>query len=85
MMNKLVSAIGMTLVAGCLSAAAVAQSHDPVSEPTTHADKKAAKAQAKADHKTSVAQAKADKQQTDAQADADKATADAKVKDAKKE
>ena len=84
-MNKLVSTIGIALVAGCLSAAAVAQSHDPVSEPTTHADKKAAKAQAKADHKTSVAQAKADKERADAQADADKSTADAKEKDAKKE
>ncbi|MFL9872727.1 hypothetical protein [Paraburkholderia megapolitana] len=84
-MNKLISTLGVALVAGCLSAVAVAQSHDPVSEPTTHADKKAAKAQAKADHKTSVAQAKADKQQADAQADADKATADAKEKDAKKE
>lgn len=84
-MNKLISTFGVALVAGCLSAAAIAQSHDPVSEPTTHADKKAAKAQAKADHKTSVAQAKADKQQADAQADADKATADAKEKDAKKE
>jgi hypothetical protein len=85
--NALVAA----LVAGCLSTgisvAAFGQttpSHDPVSEPVTHADNKAVKEQSKADKKAAVAQAKADQKKTDAQSDADKAAADARVKDAKK-
>jgi hypothetical protein len=80
------------LVAGCLSAgmpaaafAQTAPSRDPVSEPVTHADSKAAKEQSKADKKAAVAQAKAYRKKTDAQSDADKAAADARVKDAKKQ
>ncbi len=85
-MNMNMSSLFAVLIAGCLSTAASAQTaptHDPVSEPVTHADSKAAKEQAKANKKASVAQAKADKQKADAQSDADQAAADAKVKDAK--
>jgi hypothetical protein len=72
------------LIGSSVTGLAVAQtSHDPATEPMTHADSKAAKAQAKADKKADIAQAKADKKKADAQADADKANADAKVKDAK--
>jgi hypothetical protein len=73
------------LIAGCLSSAVFAQTSDPATAPATHADKKAAKEQAKADKKAAVAQAKADKTKTDAQADADKASADANLKDTKKQ
>ncbi|MGF6239141.1 regulator of protease activity HflC (stomatin/prohibitin superfamily) [Paraburkholderia sp. GAS38] len=79
-MNRIYAA----LIAGCLSSVALAQTTDPSAAPT-HADKKAAKAQAKANKKSDVAQAKADKSKTEAQTDADKAAADAKEKDAKKE
>ncbi|MGF7132510.1 regulator of protease activity HflC (stomatin/prohibitin superfamily) [Paraburkholderia sp. EB58] len=82
-MNKPMNRIYAALIAGCLSSVALAQTN-PSAEPT-HADKKAAKAQAKADKKSDVAQAKADKSRTEAQTDADKAAADAKEKDAKKE
>jgi hypothetical protein len=81
--RKTLSALGAALIAGSMTTLAVAQTHDPATEPMTHADSKAAKAQAKADKKADVAQAKADKKKTEAQADADKANADAKVKDAK--
>jgi membrane protein involved in colicin uptake len=74
------------LIAGSVSTFALAQtSHDPASEPVTHADNKAAKEQAKANKKAAVAQAKADREKADAQSDADKAAADARVKDAKKQ
>ncbi|CAB3749186.1 hypothetical protein [Paraburkholderia solisilvae] len=74
------------LIAGSVSTFAFAQTtHDPATEPTTHADSKAAKEQAKANKKSAVAQAKADKEKADAQSDADKAAADARVKDAKKQ
>lgn len=84
---KNINRLSAALIAGCLSTIAFAQtapSHDPVSEPVTHADNKAAKEQAKADKKASVAQAKADKEKSEAQSDADKAAADARLKDAKK-
>jgi len=81
--SKTVSALCAALIAGGMTTLAVAQTHDPATEPMTHADSKAAKAQAKADKKAEVAQAKADKKKAEAQADADKANADAKVKDAK--
>jgi hypothetical protein len=80
-MNKQIYA---ALIAGCLSTAVFAQTNDTSAAPT-HADKKAAKEQAKANKKSDVAQAKADKSKTDAQADADKSAADAREKDAKKE
>jgi hypothetical protein len=74
------------LIVGGVSTFAFAQtSHDPATDPTTHADQKAAKQQAKANKKAAVAQAKADKEKADAQSDADKAAADARVKDAKKQ
>ena len=80
--NRLLAA----LIAGSVSTFAFAQtSHDPASEPMTHADNKAAKEQAKANKKSAVAQAKADREKADAQSDADKAAADARVKDAKKQ
>jgi hypothetical protein len=69
----------MTIATG----AAAQTNNDPNAAPPTHADKKAAKEQAKADKKADIAQAKADKKKTDAQADADKEKADARVKDAK--
>ncbi|TXC89131.1 hypothetical protein FRZ40_06785 [Paraburkholderia azotifigens] len=81
--SKAMSALCAALMAGSMSTLAVAQTHDPASEPMTHADSKAAKEQAKANKKADVAQAKADRKKTEAQADADKANADAKVKDAK--
>jgi hypothetical protein len=83
-MNQLSAA----LIAGCLSTIVFAQTapaHDPVSEPVTHADSKAAKEQTKADKKAAVAQAKADREKTEAQSEADKAAADARLKDAKKQ
>jgi hypothetical protein len=87
-MNKPMSTIAAALlagsIAGCLSTAALADSPDNAATPT-HADKKAAKEQAKANKKSDVAQAKANKTKADAQADADKSAADAKEKDAKKE
>ena len=82
--SKTMSALCAALIAGSVSTLAVAQTtHDPATEPMTHADSKAAKEQAKANKKADIAQAKADKKKADAQADADKANADAKVKDAK--
>ncbi|AXE97805.1 hypothetical protein [Paraburkholderia hospita] len=82
--SKTMSALCAALIAGSMTTFAVAQTtHDPATEPMTHADNKAAKEQAKANKKADVAQAKADKKKADAQADADKANADAKVKDAK--
>lgn len=82
--SKTMSALCAALIAGSMTTFAVAQTtHDPATEPMTHADNKAAKEQAKANKTADVAQAKADKKKTDAQADADKANADAKVKDAK--
>ena len=72
--NKTVSALCATLIAGSMTTLAVAQTHDPATEPMTHADSKAAKEQAKAD-----------KKKADAQADADKTNAEAKVKDAKQQ
>jgi hypothetical protein len=79
-------------MAGCLAMASTvalaqtsAPAHDPVAAPVTHADKKAAKEQAKADKKSSIAQAKADKEKGAAQADADEAAANANLKDAKKQ
>jgi len=83
-MNKPINWIAGALLAGCMSSMAFAQNNDSTATPT-HADKKAAKEQAKADKKSDVAQAKADKSKTEAQSDADKASADAKEKDAKKE
>jgi hypothetical protein len=84
--HRKLHALCAALIAGSISTLAVAQTtHDPASEPMTHADSKAAKEQAKANKKADVAQAKADKKKTDAQADADKANADAKVKDAKQQ
>lgn len=84
-MNRTVGALCAALIAGGMTTLAVAQTHDPASEPATHADGKAVKAQAKADRKADVAQAKADRKKLDAQADADKANAKARVKDAKQE
>jgi hypothetical protein len=85
-MKKSINLLLAALLAGGAGTAAFAQTtHDPAADPTTHADKKAAKEQAKADKKGSVAQAKADKEKTEAQSDADKAAADARVKDAKKQ
>ncbi len=84
-MNSSMNRIFAALIAGCVSTLACAQTHDPATEPMTHADNKAAKEQAKANKKAGVAQAKADKEKADAQADADKASADAKVKDAKQQ
>ncbi|AUT67670.1 MULTISPECIES: hypothetical protein [Paraburkholderia] len=82
--SKTMSALCAALIAGSMTTFAVAQTtHDPATEPMTHADNKAAKEQAKANKKADVAQAKADQKKADAQADADKANADAKVKDAK--
>ncbi|BCF96391.1 hypothetical protein PPGU19_009600 [Paraburkholderia sp. PGU19] len=82
--SKMIGALCAALIAGSMTTLAVAQTtHDPATEPMTHADNKAAKEQAKANKKADVAQAKADKKKADAQADADKANADAKVKDAK--
>ena len=83
-MNKPMNWIVAALIAGCVSPVAFAQTNDSTATPT-HADKKAAKEQAKADKKSDVAQAKADKSKTEAQSDADKAAADAKEKDAKKQ
>jgi uncharacterized membrane protein YqiK len=80
-MNRIYAA----LIAGCVSTAAFAQTTDPATTPVTHADKKAAKEQAKADKKSSVAQAKADKEKGAAQAKADKSAADANLTDAKKQ
>jgi hypothetical protein len=86
MKKSTLGALGAALIAGSISTLAVAQtSNDPASQPMTHADSKAAKAQSKADKKANVAQAKADKKKVDAQADADKANADARVKDAKQQ
>jgi hypothetical protein len=85
-MSKTLSALCAALIAGGMTTLAVAQTaqtHDPATEPMTHADSKAAKEQAKANKKADIAQAKADKKKADAQADADKANAEAKVKDAK--
>jgi hypothetical protein len=83
-MNKPMNWIVVALLAVCVSPVASAQTNDSTVTPT-HADKKAAKQQAKADKKSDVAQAKADKSKTEAQSDADKAAADAREKDAKKE
>jgi hypothetical protein len=81
-MNLLLAA----LIAGGASTFAVAQTtHDPATEPMTHADQKAAKEQSKADKKAAVAQAKADKEKSEAQSDANEAAADARVKNAKKQ
>ncbi|HEY3599845.1 MAG TPA: hypothetical protein VGL08_20305 [Paraburkholderia sp.] len=85
-MNPSTKTIYAVLIAGCVSTLAFAQTtHDPATEPMTHADNKAAKEQSKANKKAAVAQAKADKEKAEAQSDADKASADAKVKDAKKQ
>ncbi|MEI6003318.1 hypothetical protein H3V53_41445 [Paraburkholderia bengalensis] len=81
--NRTLGMLCAGLIAGSMTTLAVAQTHDPATEPMTHADSKAAKEQAKANKKADVAQAKADKKKTEAQADADKANAEAKVKDAK--
>ena len=82
--GKTMTALCAALIAGSVTTLAVAQTtHDPATEPMTHADNKAAKEQAKANKKADVAQAKADKKKADAKDDADKANADAKVKDAK--
>jgi hypothetical protein len=83
--NKTLRALCATLIAGSMTTLAVAQTHDPATEPMTHADSKAAKEQAKASKKADIAQAKADKKKADAQADADKTNAEAKVKDAKQQ
>jgi hypothetical protein len=85
-MSKSTNRLLAALIAASASTFAFAQStHDPATQPMTHADNKAAKEQAKADKKAAVAQAKADKEKADAQSDADKAAADARVKDAKKQ
>lgn len=84
-MNRTMGALVAALIAGGMTTLAVAQTHDPTTDPTTHADSKAVKEQAKADKKSEIAQAKADKKKADAQADADKANAKARVKDAKQE
>ncbi|MBP0591745.1 hypothetical protein J8I87_18825 [Paraburkholderia sp. LEh10] len=81
--NTSMSALCAALIAGSVTTFAVAQTHDPATEPMTHADSKAAKEQAKANKKADVAQAKADRKKADAQADADKANAEARLKDAK--
>ena len=74
-MSKSTNRLLAALIAGSVSTFAFAQtSHDPATEPMTHADNKAAKEQAKAD-----------REKADAQSDADKAAADARVKDAKKQ
>jgi hypothetical protein len=79
---RMAAAIIVALSAASFADATFAQTNaDPADYPATHADKKAAKEQAKADKKAAVAQAKADRKKTDAQADADKEKADARVKD----
>jgi len=78
------AAIIVALTAASFAEPTFAQGNtDPVAHPATHADKRAAKEQAKANKKAMVAQAKADRRKQDAQADADKEKADARVKDAK--
>ena len=83
-MNRPVNWIVAVLLAVCVAPGASAQTNDSTVTPT-HADKKAARQQAKADKKSDVAQAKADRSKTEAQSDADKAAADAREKDAEKE
>lgn len=80
---RVAAAMIIALTAASFADVTLAQTNnDPADYPATHADKKAAKEQAKADKKAAVAQAKADRKKTQAQADADKEKADAKVKDA---
>jgi hypothetical protein len=76
-----IAALTMMLATGLLTSGAYAQT----TVPTTHAEKKAAKAQDKADKASSVAQAKADKKKTKAQGDADNKKADADLNSAKKQ
>jgi sortase (surface protein transpeptidase) len=83
--SKTMSALCAALIAGSMTTFAVAQTtHDPATEPMTHADNKAAKEQAKANKKADVAQAKADKKKTESQSEANEAAADANLKNAKK-
>lgn len=80
-----IAALTMMLATGVLASGAYAQSSTQTTEPATHAEKKAAKAQDKADKKAAVAQAKADKKKTKAQGDANDKKADADLDAAKKQ